>query len=107
MFGVPTHNAVYLLRMSKAIKSGLKKCKELLVAKDYDGVLRETNGILSAEPLNYSALIFRGKVFSERQDYARAEKDFRAAVDAEPKKPLGFQGRARQFLFYPKLICLF
>ena len=93
--------------MSKAIKSGLKKCKELLVAKDYDGVLRETNGILSAEPLNYSALIFRGKVFSERQDYARAEKDFRAAVDAEPKKPLGFQGRARPIFVTENTLFIF
>ena len=78
-------------RMSKAIKSGLKKCKELLAAKDYDGVLREADGILSIEPENYSALLFRGKVLSEKKDYNRAEKDFRKCLEIDAEKPLAYQ----------------
>ena len=78
--------------MSKAIKSGLKKCKELLSTKNYDGVLHETNGILSMEPTNYSALIFRGKALTEKKEFLKAEKDFRNAVDNDQDKPLGYQG---------------
>ena len=91
--------------MSKAIKSGLKKCKELLSTKNYDGVLHETNGILSIEPTNYSALIFRGKALTEKKEFLKAEKDFRNAVDNDPDKPLGYQGLlARVFIYFRSIV---
>jgi len=83
---------------SKAVKSGLKRCKELLIENKFSQALTEVENVLLLDGDNYNAKMFRGKILVEQKKFQEAENDFRSCVDAEPDKALGYQGLSTVYL---------
>ena len=50
-----------------------------------DEALATINAVLSKEPKNINAYIMRGAVYSQKQAWAQAEKDYETALEMDPK----------------------
>jgi len=77
---------------SKKLKQYLKRCNEAISAGDYDLALTEVENAIFIESDNYTANIFKGKIFTEQKKFNAAEKIYYKMIELEPEKLLAYRG---------------
>ncbi|KAL8292821.1 hypothetical protein RQP46_000515 [Phenoliferia psychrophenolica] len=86
--------------MSSAyLKGKTKQLKEALGAKDWPGVEKHANDVLSFESSNYNARVFLSLALFNLQRYDESEESYKKAIEGAPTQGLARQGLAA---FYEK-----
>ena len=75
----------------------MKKCNESLSNGEHEAAMSEVIAALAIESSNYTARIFKGKIFAEQKKFAAAEKVYLELIEEEPEKILAFRGLASTY----------
>jgi lipopolysaccharide biosynthesis regulator YciM len=77
--------------MSKKVKQHLKRCNDAITSGDFESALNEVEAALSIESTNYTANIFKGKIFTEQKNYRAGEKIYENLIQSEKDKILAYK----------------